>query len=809
LSSLPACIILPALKLKSDFTFGHTQKIETVDVMNSRYSLRALLLLGFSAILTIQVLAQTPNDKTILKGKVLDPNHASIEGADVWISKGGLPSSTAVTDRNGEFSVALAPGEYRVRISAEGFAESNETVNLQSDTKPLEVVLAVGPSNAVVTITDMAAYGVTAINTATKTLTPLRDIPQSISVVTKEQIRDQSMSSLADVVAYVPGITSHQGENNRDQLVIRGNSTSADFFLNGVRDDVQYYRDFYNVDRVEALKGPNSMLFGRGGGGGVVNRVTKEAGFTSLREVTLQGGSFGNKRVSMDFDQPLGNKFAFRLNGLYENSGSFRNNVDLERYGVNPTATLILGPQTAVKVSYEYFHDGRVADRGIPSFHGRPVDVPIETFFGDPNNSHVRADVNLGSAVVEHQAGRFNIRNRTLFGDYDRFYQNFVPGAITANKQSVSISAYNNATKRRNLFNQTDVTFQASTGTLRHTFLTGAELGRQLTDNFRRTGFFNNTATSILVPLSNPIVTTPMTFRQNATDANNHITTNLGATYVQDQIEINRFLQVVTGVRFDYFDLQFHNNRNNQELRRVDRLVSPRAGVIVKPINAMSVYVNYGVAYLPSSGDQFSQLTTITLQVKPEKFTNYELGAKWDIRRNLSFTTALYRQDRTNTRATDPNDPTRILQTGSQRTNGYEVGLNGFVTSKWSVTGGYAYQDAFISNATVSAAKGAQVALVPHHTFSLWNSYRVHPRLGLGLGLIHRSDMFAAIDNAVVLPGYTRADAAVFFSITEKWRVQANLQNLFDNTYYLNADGNNNISPGAPRGARLALIARF
>jgi catecholate siderophore receptor len=777
--------------------------------MNSRYSLRSLLLLGLSAILTVPVVAQTLNDKTILKIKVLDPNRASIEGADVWISKAGLPSSAAVTDRNGEFSLALAPGEYQVRIAAEGFSESNETVNLQSNTKPIEVVLAVGPSNATVTITDMAAYGVNSINSATKTLTPLRDIPQSISVVTKEQIRDQSMSSVADVVAYVPGITSHQGENNRDQLVIRGNSTSADFFLNGVRDDVQYYRDFYNVERVEALKGPNSMLFGRGGGGGVVNRVTKEAGFTSLREVTLQGGSFGNKRVSMDFDQPLGDKLAFRLNGLYENSGSFRNNVDLERYGVNPTATLIVGPKTAVKLSYEYFHDGRVADRGIPSFHGRPVDVPIQTFFGDPDNSHVRAGVNLGSAVVEHQAGRFNIRNRTLFGDYNRFYQNFVPGAVTADKQSVSISSYNNATRRRNLFNQTDVTFQASTGTVRHTLLAGAEVGRQNTDNLRHSGFFNNIATSILVPLWNPIVTTPVTFRQNATDADNHIHTNLGATYVQDQIEINRFLQVITGVRFDYFDLQFHNNRNNQELRRIDRLVSPRAGVIVKPINVMSVYVNYGVAYLPSSGDQFSQLTTITQQVKPEKFTNYELGAKWDIRRNLSFTTALYRQDRTNTRATDPNDPTRILQTGSQRTNGYELGLNGFVTSKWSVTGGYAYQDAFISSATVSAVKGAQVALVPHHTFSLWNNYKVHPRLGFGLGLIHRSDMFAAIDNAVVLPGYTRADAAVFFSITEKWRVQANLQNLFDNTYYVNADGNNNISPGAPRGARIALIARF
>ena len=765
------------------------------------------LFLILSFILITSVSAQVPANKILLRGKVVDPNRAAIPGADIWISSGGLPSSTVATDRNGEFSLTVEPGEYNVRVMAEGFSEVTQQVNLRASSQPLEIVLPVGPSSATVTITD--TYGVSSIATATKTLTPLRDIPQSISVVTKEQIRDQSMSSVADVVAYVPGITAHQGENNRDQLVIRGNNTSADFFLNGVRDDVQYYRDLYNVERVEALKGPNSMLFGRGGGGGVINRVSKEAGFSSLREITLQGGSFGNKRFTGDLDQPLSNKFAFRVNGLYENSGSFRQSVDLERYGVNPTATLILGPKTAVKLSYEYFYDERTADRGIPSFHGRPADVPIETFFGNADNSTAWVGVNLASASIDHQAGRFNIRNRTMFGNYDRFYQNYVPGAVTADKSSVAISAYNNATKRRNVFNQTDVTFTATTGSIRHNLLAGAEIGRQLTDNFRQTGFFNNSATSVMAPLSNPTVTTPVTFRQNATDANNHLKTNLAATYVQDQIEINRYLQVVTGVRFDYFDLQFHNNRNAQELRRIDRLVSPRAGVIVKPVTDLSIYANYGVAYLPSSGDQFSSLTAITQQVKPEKFNNYELGAKWDIRRNLLLTTAIYRQDRTNTRATDPNDPARILQTGSQRTNGYEIGLNGRVTSKWSIAGGYAYQDAFISSATVSAAKGAQVGLVPHHSFSLWNNYKVLPRLGLAMGIIHRSDMFAAFDNTVVLPGYTRADAAIFLSITERWRLQANLQNLFDTNYYLNADGNNNISPGAPRGARVSLIARF
>jgi catecholate siderophore receptor len=579
--------------------------------------------------------------------------------------------------------------------------------------------------------------------------------------------------------------------------------------VNGVRDDVQYYRDLYNVDRVEVLKGPNSMIFGRGGGGGVVNRVTKEPGFSSFREVTAQFGSFGNKRFSTDLNQEISRKLAVRANGVYENSNSFRDFVGVERYGVNPTLTWAATNNTTVTASYEFFRDRRVADRGIPSFQLRPADTPINTYFGDPDNSHVRANVHLASTTIDHPIGRLSIRNRTTFGDYDRFYQNYVPGAVTSDKTKVALSSYNNATKRRNLFNQTDATFRVSTGSVKHNVLFGTELGRQLTDNFRNTGFFNNATTTILVPFDKPTISTPVTFRQNATDANNHVKTNLAAGYLQDQIEISRYVQFVTGARFDYFDLNFRNHRNGESLRRIDRLVSPRAGVIIKPVSELSVYANYGVAYLPSSGDQFSSLTSITQQVKPEKFSNYELGAKWDIRSNLSVTTALYRQDRTNTRATDPNDPTRIVQTGSQRTNGYELGLNGAVTNRWSVVGGYAYQDAFITHDTTAAKAGALVAQVPHHTFSLWNHLRVWKGLSAGFGIIHRSDMFAAIDNTVVLPGYTRADAALFYSFGEHWSMQANVQNLFDTRYYLNADNNNNISPGSPRGARIGLTARF
>ena len=765
----------------------------------------------FSGVLALwlgQALAQS---RGTVSGRVLDPTRAPISGARIAVLHDGRTSaSSAVSDRNGDFSLTLDPGNYAVRVSADGFLEASQTVNVpDGGSESREFILQVAGIHETVSVSESAGYQVAAVSSATKTLTPLRDVPQSITVIPQELMKDQMMMSIGDVVRYVPGITAIQGENNRDQLVIRGNSTSADFFLDGVRDDVQYYRDLYNLDRVEALKGPNAMMFGRGGGGGVVNRVTKEAGSTPIREITLLGGSFGNKRFTADLDQPLRDKVALRLNAMYENSDSFRKFVNLERHGINPTLTIAPAKRTKITLAYENFRDDRVADRGIPSFQGKPVDVDTSTYYGNPKESHVGARVNLGSATVEHQAGRLTIRNRTTVGNYDRGYQNFVPGAVTADKAQVTLSAYNNATRRRNVFNQTDLTYSLETGPIRHKLLAGAEIGRQLTDNFRNTGYFNNSATSILVPYADTVIDTPMTFRQSATDADNHLKTSIAATYVQDQMELSRRIQVVAGLRFDHFDLQYHNNRTGDNLRRIDNLVSPRAGIVFKPVTPLSVYANYSVSYLPSSGDQFSSLTTITKQVKPEKFHSYELGAKWDVARSFSLTTAVYRLNRTNTRSTDPNDPTRIVQTGSQRTNGYELGLNGSITGRWRVAGGYAYQDAFVTSATTAAKAGAQVAQVPHHTFSLWNNYQILPKLGAGLGILNRTDMFAAIDNTVRLPGYTRADAAVYYSLTERLRLQANVENLFDRKYYINADSNTNISPGFARAVRVGLIARF
>jgi catecholate siderophore receptor len=745
----------------------------------------------------------------IFAGHVVDPMGAPLAGAAVTAICGGAEVPAITTDQKGQFALDLPPGRCTVTIAFEGFVAAVATVDaLETGHDSRQFTLQIAGVQEAVSVS-AAAHAVD-VNTATKTVTPLRDVPQSVTVVPQAMMRDQLMTSIGQVVQYVPGIAAHQGENNRDQIIIRGNSSSADFFINGVRDDMQYYRDVYNLERIEALKGPNALIFGRGGAGGVINRVTKDAGFQAAREVAVQGGMFGNGRVTADVAQPLNGTIALRLNGMVEHAGSFRDHVDLDRAGVTPSVTIVPDARTRITFRYEYLHDGRVADRGIPSVDGRPADIDVATYFGDPTQSRVRSQVNIAAATVERRVSdRIALRNHTLVGNYDRFYQNFVPGAVSPSLTTVALSAYNNASNRTNLFNQTDLTAQVMTGRIQHTLLAGAEVGRQFTDNFRQTGFFNGTATAIQVPYEQPTVAVPVTFRQNATDADNHVTTSVAAAYAQDQVELSRHLQVVGGVRVDRFNLQYHNNRNGDALERPDMLVSPRAGVIVKPIEPLSIYSSYSVSYLPSSGDQFSSLTAITQQAKPEKFNNYEIGAKWDVRPRLALTTAVYRLDRTNTRATDPNDPTRIVQTGAQRTNGYEAGVSGALSRIWSVTGGYAYQDAFVTSATTAAVAGAQVAQVPRHTVSLWNLVQVHPRVGAGLGIVYRSDMFAAIDDAVTLPEYTRVDGAVYVPLRDGMRLQVNVENLFDRRYYANADSNTNISPGSPRAVRVALSTAF
>jgi catecholate siderophore receptor len=749
-------------------------------------------------------------------GKVLDSSRAPIANARITavpVVQG--PRLTAVSDARGDFSLALSAGLYTLTISANGFVDFAQRVTApEAGAAAQEFVLQVAGLQETVDVSADAGYRLESTSTATKTPTLLRDIPQSITVINRSLIDDQRMTNMSDVVRYVPGVSMAQGEGNRDTPIFRGNSSTSDFFVDGVRDDVQYFRDLYNIERVEALKGPNAMIFGRGGVGGVLNRVSRLAGWAPTREFVFQGGSYDDRRITADVGQGLSSTVAARITGVFERSDSYRQGVELERYGINPTVALSLGERTTLRAGYEFFHDQRTADRGISSFQGRPVDTDRSTFFGNADLSSSDITANVLVWVLDHRISpHASIRSRTSYGDYDKFYQNVFPGTVNAAGTSVSISAYNNATARRNLFNQTDLTLTEQTGAIGHTILAGVEFGRQATDNVRLTGYFHTvspTTTSVNAPLENPVTSLPVEFRPSATDANNHGVATVAAVYAQDQIALSKHLQAVVGVRYERFDVDFLNNRTGAEFASADGLVSPRASLIYKPVAPMSIYGSYTVAYLPRAGEQLSSLQLSNQALDPEEFHNYEVGAKWDVTPGFSFTAAVYRLDRGNVIVPDPVDPTVSLLVDAQRTKGVELGVGGFIAPRWSISGGYAYQDGEITrslSATVQA--GAILAQLPKHSFSLWNKVDFASRWSAALGIISRADMFTSTDNTVRLPGYVRVDAAVFYTLRAGIRAQVNLENLLDEHYFASAHNNTNITPGSPRALRVSLTTRF
>jgi catecholate siderophore receptor len=399
-----------------------------------------------------------------------------------------------------------------------------------------------------------------------------------------------------------------------------------------------------------------------------------------------------------------------------------------------------------------------------------------------------------------------SLRNTSSWGSYNKFYQNVFPGsALNATGTSLTLSGYNNRIRRDNLINQTDLTSTLNTGTIRHTLLAGAELSRQRTVNYRSTAYFNGTATSLTVPFADPSIESSPAFRQSATDADNASHADVGALYVQDQVTLTSMLQAIAGVRVERFAQYFHNNRTGDDLQRDDRLVSPRFGLVFKPVEPLSFYGSTSVSHLPSSGDQFSSLTVTTQTLEPEEFRNYEVGARWDAREDLSFTAAAYRLDRSNSQAPDPVTPGRIVQTGTRRTTGYEFGSSGRVNDAWSLSAGYAVQQAVVTSTTTAAPAGATIQLVPHHTISLWNRYDFTSALGAGLGVVSQSSMYAAIDNTVVLPAFTRLDGGVFLTLARDVRAQVNVENITNRLYYATSQGNNNIMPSAPRTLRLSM----
>jgi len=662
-------------------------------------------------------------------------------------------------------------------------------------------ILVIGTSEGYLTV-DSA--------TATKTDTPLIDIPQTIQAVTREQIEDQAHRSMADVLRYVPGVTIGQGEGNRDQITLRGQNTTADFFLDGVRDDVQYFRNLYNIERVEVLKGPYALIFGRGGGGGIVNRVQKTPSSDRFFASAQAGiNTFGAWEVAADANAPLSENAAFRINAFYEDLANHRDHFGGERYAVNPYLAFAFAPGWKAGLSYEYVHDDRVTDRGIPSLACTqpctpgPLPGNRDTFFGVPGINRTGLDAHIVKARLDGElATGVDWTTTLLYGDYDKFYDNvYASGPASAIDGTVPLAGYSDPTRRRNFLAQSNLVAKQDLGGIANEILLGLEYGDQSSANQRRSVAFSSASLDL-----SEIVYPDVTFGGLSRNRTSDVT--VLSAYMQDQVSIGEHLRLVFGLRYDRFEIEGVDIRdNNRAFGRTDAKWSPRFGVILKPREAMSLYASYSRSFLPRAGDQFLSLSTSEEDLAPERFTNLEIGAKWDIRPDLNATLAVFQLDRTNATTPNPLDPATSIVAGKTRTRGLELAVTGRIMPGWQISGGYTYQDAKLRGNDF-----VRLGQVPRHQFALWNRYDVSDRIGAGLGIIHQSSQFAANRTSAAttrLPGFTRIDAAIFYTVNPAVQLQVNVENLLDETYFSDAHNNNNISTGAPINARFTARVRF
>ena len=653
-----------------------------------------------------------------------------------------------------------------------------------------------------------------------KTPTPIIDVPQSVTITTEEDILERGFTAIGQIVDYTPGVNNSQGEGHRDAIVFRGVRSTADFFIDGVRDDVQYYRGLYNLEQVEILRGPNALLFGRGGTGGILNRVTKKG----VLGETFGGGqvavdTFGEFNIQGDINLTAGENVAVRVNAAYESLNNHRDFYDGERIGFNPTARIKLGENTLLDLSYEFADHDRFVDRGIPTGDdGRPVEALEDVQFGDPEENFNKLEAHLFRATLQHEFSENLKGNFTAFyGDYDKVYSNFFTTAYDPATNIAELDGYIDTTVRQNLILTGNLIAEFETGGVGHTLLVGAEFINTSSDQDRFNSFFDTTQDDREFFLA----TRPLALRGNVgvnasgMPTTNSFTTDLNdftqveidvfSAYIQDEIKPTDWLRVVVGARFDSFDIEVLNVPNNDLRTRKDEEFSPRGGLIIKPQENISIYASYSESFLPRSGEQFANINGNNDALAPDTFTNLEAGIKWDFMQGLSLTAAIFEIEQSSPQPND-NDPA-TLDVIDSKIQGFELQLQGQVTEGWFVSAGYSFLDG--EQVDRSGPTGLRPRELPENMFSIWNRITLTDRIGIGLGLTHQDESFINNGNTAVLPAYTRIDAAAYFDVTDNWRFQVNLENLTDTLYFPNSHATHQATVGAPINARFAVTGRF
>ena len=672
-----------------------------------------------------------------------------------------------------------------------------------------------------------AGYSPAASSTATKGSAALRDIPQSVNVIPGQLMQDQGARSMENALRNVPGVAMSHGDGQRDQVFIRGFSAIADQFVDGIRDDSLYFRDLSNIERIEVLKGPSAVLYGRGSSGGLINRITKKPVFgETFGEATLSLGTYSLKRISSDINLPLGigEAAAFRLNVAKEDSGSYRDQQFMDRYSIAPSVAFKISADTKLLLQYAVAKDKRVTDFGIPALNGRPVDVPASRYYG---SSRARADdtstskVSSYTGVLDHRFNdAFSVRNATRFYDYklDRF--NTLPNGVT-NPVALTVQLSRSAIFRdeSGWFNQTDFTYKTALAGVKHEILFGAEVGQQ-----KRRAQSVSAGNFTTVPIFNPGTVVAPAFTAAQLNANSAIASNtrqdvLGI-YVQDQIAFSNSWKALLGVRYDQFKQDTQFVRTLPSLNRTDTSVSPRAGLVWQPSDSQSYYASYSRSFQPSA-ETFA-LAANNAANAPEITRNLEIGSKLDFLDGaLSVNAALFNLQRTNIKNTDPANPALQINAGTQRTNGIELSANGRLPGMWDISAGYSFLDgkmvqsvALINSqqlpvAAVSAL-GKVPSLTPRHSAFLWGMKSLDGGYKVGGGMNYVGERFTSLTNLVTLPSYLTADLAASYS-TQQYEVGVNLKNVTGKKYYVSSHGSvdNLILPGAPRELQVALKYKF